>query len=136
MLSHSFPGCGAMASSSHCLICHTMLTFLLDCHLLVDKDSVCHYYPSLSGTLSNTFCVNLIEVYLLAPFLCREEKYGPIRLFTCSETAQAPPTELLYHAVIRVLSGTSPHSSRLESPGLIALSLFPRDSVHVSRRVC
>jgi len=80
--------------------------------------------------------VNVIEMYFLAPFLCREEKYGAVRFFTCSKTAQAPSTELIYHPVIRILSGILPHSTQLGSPGPAALSLFLSDCISVSRREC
>ncbi|GAB1287124.1 Kinetochore-associated protein DSN1 homolog [Apodemus speciosus] len=65
-----------------------------------------------------------------------KEKYGPIRFFTCSKTAQAPPTELIYHAVIRILSGILPHSNQLESPALqhfhcfrVTACMYPEECV-------
>lgn len=98
-----------------------MLAFLLDCHLLEDKDFMCHLLPFTVWHTVQYILYEFNEMYLLASCLCREEKYGPIRLFTCSETAQAPPPELTFHAVMRILSGTLPHSSQLECPSSTAL---------------
>lgn len=50
----------------------------------------------------------ITEMWLLAPFLCREKKHGTIRFITCSKTAQTPRAELIYHTVIRVWSVTLP----------------------------
>lgn len=61
--------------------------------------------------------VPIIEMWFLAPFLCREEKHGAIRFFTCSKTAQTPPAEFICHTVIRILSAALPVVSVVSCQG-------------------